>query len=47
MKKKKNEKWGENNSEMGFMETVFKLWVFYGFYGFCGCGGFPKITKST
>ena len=32
---------------MDFMETVFKLWVFYGFYGFCGCGGFPKITKST
>ena len=32
---------------MGFMETVFKLWVFYGFYGFCGCDGFPKITKST
>ena len=23
---------------MGFMGTLFKLWVFYGFYG---CGGFP------
>ena len=35
---------------MGFMGSIFKLWMFYGiyeFYGFYGYGELPAIAKNS